>query len=162
MLVSDKSFLSKPRCCGVTTPPSGALAPQLYHPSIAIFSSTSLATCISSVTSFCHLQGLSRVPLSTRAPVQGKSSEREGGKDNAQGKQKEGRAVSEAEDCCRMMLCYHYISSLDEKRTHSKCPLRHPVRLEQCNYWMFCSEASKVGAYLMKLGLYCYSECHFN
>ena len=79
----------------------------------------------------------------------------------AKGRQSSKRGRELLQDDAMLSLRYRYVSSLDEKCTHSKCPLRHLVRLEQCNYWMFCSEASKVGAYLMKLGLYCYSELHF-
>lgn len=60
VLVSDKSFLCK-RAVVVLQPhhqyhgPGSTILPPHYH----IFSSTSLATFISSVTSFCLLQGLS-------------------------------------------------------------------------------------------------------
>lgn len=78
--LDDKSFLPN-HTCGVTAPLSVSWPwLHLYNPSIT---STSLPTCISSGTSSASSRA--EVPLSARAPVQGKSSERGGGNDDAQG-----------------------------------------------------------------------------
>lgn len=153
-------------CWSVTSPsftaPPSVPWPQLHNSTIPV--SPSPLVLLQPHASHPRLPSGSSQDLSpVVSQVSSSGKEQCGGKrKGCPGRWKEGRAVSEAVDHCRVMLCYHCVSSLDEKHSPSKCPLRYLVRLEQCNYWTFCSEASKVGAYLMKLSLYCYSELHFN
>lgn len=66
----------------------------------------------------CSASFRAKVSLSARAAVQGKSSEREGGRDYAQGA-KGGQGTTAG--CC-------YVTATAVawmKNTHSKCPLRH-------------------------------------